>query len=239
MNAASKILIAAPVSDAKSYILFKWIDHIKQYNCDVLLVDNSRTKQLSRVLKKMGVMCIHRPPLKNERLPDVIAACNNAMLRYFLKNNYTHYFSIECDVFPPKDIINRLLAHNLPVASGSYFIGHKGNTKPMIQQLSHTRIVSFVTVKQGFLDTTNQLLRVYSSGMGCLLIQRNVFINNGIIFRTTPQLEAFPDSYFTKDLNENGVPIYIDTAAICEHYPGDWNKVKKKFNSHKLLTHGS
>ena len=232
------ILLAAPVSEYKSYVLFQWIEYIKKLNAPngfkIVLADNSFSPAFSREIKKTGVTVFHRPPRTNEkRLNQVITSCNNILLDYFLQNKeFTHYFSLECDIFPPLNVLPRLLAHNKPVTAAMYHIGDSNNVKPMIQELTAAKTIQTMGLTGGFLLAGTGLQPVFSAGKGCLLIKREVFEQTNIKFRTEPSLSAHDDTFLAADLFKKNVPVFLDTSIICTHKNSDWSAINKKF-THK------
>lgn len=231
----SKVLLAAPVSKYKEYVLFDWIRYIKKLDgeYDILLIDNSMDISFHRKIRKMGVACMYHKPRKNEpRLNETIANCSNELLDYFLKGEYTHFFSLECDVFPPKDIIVRLLSHGVPVVSAMYFIGNGNNIRPMIQVADNEWTIVNSDFEHVFWKITGGLTRTVGCGKGCLMIAREVFENTGIRFRVEPDKIVHDDTFLAKDLYDAEIPVMVDTSLYCTHYQSMWNEINKK---HKNL----
>lgn len=225
-----RVLLACPVSDAKKYIIFKWIDHIKKlsYPVDILLIDNSTNEQFAKHLKQKNVAVLRRPPYKNEKtIKETIAACQNMIVHQVLKNGYDYWFSLECDVFPPLDVVEKLMQHNQHLAAGCYLIGFNRDTTLCLQELAgpDTHQKTFITKpKSGFMLVNGQLRRVFAPGLGCVLIRRDVFQMSNIRFRVEKSLnQVFSDTIFYADLFKEEWPVFLDTSIMCTHENSTWN----------------
>ena len=105
-----KILIGCPTSEHKSYCLKEYIEAVKKLNCDVLLVDNSECEEYYNKIKSLGVNVIKDRYYKKAR--NRIVSSRNLLKEHCLKNGYDYLFSLEQDVIPPLDVIERLLKLN-------------------------------------------------------------------------------------------------------------------------------
>ena len=233
MTNEPKILLACPVSVYKDYILYKWIDSVRtelEGNFDILLVDNSSNIQHFRKLKSMGINVIHTKPYVNEKLNETLSRCMNIILKYALDNNYSHLFSLECDIFPPADIIETLLNHNKQVVSAAYNIGTPFYRTLMLQVPfvtgEDTFDVKTVSPKEAFEAITGQLIKVYGCGLGCTLIQTEIL--KDYQFRTDPNLTVHSDTFFHIDLYNRGFESWLDTSVFCQHHNSSWSEILRK-----------
>lgn len=230
-----KILLACPVSELKDYILPAWIERVKEirkvYPVTVLLVDNSPGPAYFRKLKKLiNAEVIHRPQRKNETLRETMAACNNIINHYLQGNGFDYLFSLECDIFPPADVLPRLLAHQKPVCSAVYNIGSTDQRKIMVQDFVSTntfqiKILNYST-EQGFHLVNGQLQQVFACGLGCILIESSIL--KGYTFRTDPGFKVHADTFFHYDLFTREIPVYLDTDIFCPHINQNWNLINQK-----------
>src|SRR3989344_246742 len=119
---AQRVLVGCPTSFHKEYCLKEYAESIKSLaykHYDILLVDNSPNDEYLQKIKSLGINAIKGP--YNENARDRIVISRNILKEYAIKNNYEYLLSLEQDVMPPKDIIERLLGHNKKVISGIYF----------------------------------------------------------------------------------------------------------------------
>ncbi len=224
----NKVLIAAPTTDSKNYCLMDWYKNVlnfKHPNFEVFLSDNSKTKKNSEYLRTLGISSDWVKPSKLGII-NTMAKSHNQCREYAIKYNYEWMLHLETDVFPPEDIIERLLSHKKSVCGATYHIQHGLDRTLLVQQefeyskgdgrwQVRTRDANSAAL---FMD--GSLKRVYNIGLGCLLIHKNVFKN--FHFRSIKGMDLHPDSFFAKDLFEQRIPIYVDTSIICEHRNSDW-----------------
>ena len=230
-----KILLASTTNIVKDYCLFDWLDHIKRLtypDLEIFIVDNSHTPLFSQRISEMGFNCVWEDP--KERESRYYMASSNERCRVkFLAGDYDMFFSLECDIFPQFDIIERLLSHNVDVCGTTYWTDHGYNTHLQLSEIyclhadenTHTkefkeRQLSF---EEGQLFMDGTLKPVYANGMGCKLIKRWVLEKIG--FRIDPNNVGFADSFFNEDLWKNGIINYVDTQIIPLHRNSNWNTV--------------
>ena len=239
-----KILIASPISKHKDYILPKWFEYIRMLtyaNKEYFFVDNSDTEEYF-------VNTIFRNPypfhfnycklLPNELIHSRIARSNNLIVEYLLKSNCEYLFMLECDIFPPLDVIERLLKINKKVTAGLYFskIGNEtlmvlGENNILFGKDHNVIDIKIYTPEKSFLFCDGTVKKAHQVGNGCMLIHRSVFDGYKIRFRQRADytgVEAYADSLFNLDLWLAGIPIYADTSIICNHFNSDWSKILKK-----------
>ena len=126
MTGHAKVLIAAPVYDGKDYCMKEWRELISKIDypvIDYLLVDNSETNTFYERLKSEGFNIHKIPRRSNSR--EAINDSMNYIRQYTLDNNYDYLMSIEVDLKPDEQLINRLLAHNKAVVGSYYLLGFK------------------------------------------------------------------------------------------------------------------
>src|SRR3989338_8989744 len=116
----TKILLGCPTSAHKSYCLNEYAEGVKalQGSFDVLIVDNSDSGKHLEQVKGVGLPCIKGPFFRGAR--DRIVASRNLLREKVLNEGYDFLFSLEQDVIPQKDALQKLLSHNKPIVSGVY-----------------------------------------------------------------------------------------------------------------------
>lgn len=251
METTPKILIGAPTAAPYSYCLEEYINAVKSLtykNCKLVLVDNSEKEAYDKEIEKHGVKAIKYPKyIEDSR--ERLAASRNILRDIVLNENYDYFLSLEQDVIPPKDIIEKLLSHKKDVITGIYY-------KPMIIHLSHKgKVIKSVkkimpllcgfvpgiegTIRFYTLDEVQEpgMFKVRSAGLGCMLIHRKVL--EKIKFRTTKDTNCHDDAWFSNDVFEKKFDMFVDTSVKCKHLlnkkpKGLFNDQEKNFNPNLL-----
>ena len=216
-----KILVGCPTSDLYNYCSRDYIDRIKNLtypNYDILIVDNSKTKNNLYELKKLDIPAVRISYNKNVRIRLVNS--RNKLREVTLKNNYDYLLMTDYDTIPPKDVIERLLSHNKKIVSAVYFNwiffnknklftpvlliskDHKTNTARYMDEME---IEQYVHKRPG-------LIRVKGCGFGCVLIHRNILQKIKIKWESKTD-----DIDFCIDALDNNFKIFADTSIVCKH----------------------
>jgi hypothetical protein len=238
-----KILLCSPINIVKEYCLYDWLDHIKKlsYPVDIFLVDNSLNPAFSDKIRSLGYDCEHEPPDGREARYFM---CNSLqkLRERFLSSDYTHFFSLECDIFPPPDITERLLAHDKDIVGTTYwyFSGYDSQLQLFKMFLWHTDYKThkkeFRTARLTFEEAqafmNGQCNPIYANGIGCCLIKR--WLIEEFPFRVDPLDAGFPDSFFHTDLWMAGIDNFVDTSIIPTHKNSNWNTILGD-NAHKKM----
>lgn len=227
-----RILLATPISDDKRYILIDWLIMLDRitYPVDILLVDNSHTTENYKLVKKMGYNIKYYNP-SGKTLKKTISDSRNMIREYAVKYDYDFIFSLECDIFPPLNVVEYMLAKELDVVSAFYFNGEYDSNFVVIQKLlghagQNFQTVYNFSVEDGFSFVDGKTKEVYSAGLGCMLISRKVFSN--IVFRADENQSGTDDVFFAEDLHHMRIPLYVDTNIHCVHRNREWVKFKNK-----------
>ncbi|MBS3068291.1 hypothetical protein J4450_06300 [Candidatus Micrarchaeota archaeon] len=117
-----KVLVGSPVSKHHKYCAPQYLEMLKNLsysNYDVLLVDNSDTEDFYNEIKDK--VLIVRFGYDKETIKERMVASRNYIREYVLKNGYDYFMDIDQDVIPPKDVIERMLAHKKDFVSGIYY----------------------------------------------------------------------------------------------------------------------
>lgn len=249
MDRNPSVLVGAPVSDYHEYCTEDYIKAIKNLaykNYDILLADNSRTKDFSEKLKSMGIEVVraaweHKDPRKR------IVACRNLLRERALQGGYDYLFSLEQDVIPPSDVLERLLRHGKPVISGVYYSiynrlsgkvllpvlctwlseGNKKEIRENLEYLKRARPEFYKDLEaEGFdLGKASRQMSV-KEVEGDMVIRVKVaglgclLVSRGVLekvkFRENPGT-GFDDEMFSKDLLALDIPLHCDTSVKCVH----------------------
>ncbi len=229
-----KILVGCPTAGPYLYCLSDYATSVKQLtypSYDILLADNSASDYYLKEIEKAGISAIKGPYLPDLR--DRVAASRNLLRQKAIEEGYDYFLSLEQDIIPPPDVLERLLRHQQPVVSGVYYkvlhvtYTHKGKplktTKKIIPVVWRTLPGTGNTEKLHFCTTQdvegNKFFKIRAAGLGCLLIHRSIL--EKIPFRIAEDKQAdkgnFDDVNFSNDLHNLGIPMYVDTSVKCKH----------------------
>lgn len=222
-----KILIACPTADIKDYCFEDWMKNVQSFtykNTKLFLCDNSESRQYYVDTKKkyeylgdsfeMGRVT----PFQYPEFKFALAKSHDVCREKVLKEGYDYLLHLESDVFPPADVIERLLDNKKKVVGAMYHIELGEKSTLMIQQLEdfgqeHRETYNLSETDMNFVD--GQVKKVFSCGLGCVLIHRSVL--EKIQFRYEQGSPVHPDSFFYADLDAKGIPAFVDTSIYCEH----------------------
>lgn len=225
-----KILVGCPTYKGYAYCLQQYLDRVRSLTYsqfDLVLVDNSEDDTYAEKMRSLGITVLCSPFVPDAK--ERIVQSRNLLRQYALDHGYDYFLSLEQDILPPPDVIERFLRHEKKIVTGVYFklyalaLTAKGSDKtfktkkkilaPVLFKFTSDphkmEICTIHDVKKP------QLLKVRASGLGCMLIHRSVL--EKIPFRVEPELDAFDDVLFCSDLYEQGFELYADTTALCKH----------------------
>jgi hypothetical protein len=237
MKNYAKVLVFSPISEVKDYCMPQWLEHITNLtypNYYIFLVDNSEDRNYFKKYEKSYPEIDYswfNP--KGLRVQDFIASSQEKCRQYAINGNFDVMMSIECDIFPPFDCIERLLRHDADVISGLYNWGFGDERKPLIQTSEHfdtyfaNRNMSFDEA-YCFIDGTPK--EIFHAGIGCAAIREKVF--KKIPFRSEPNSEIFSDTLFALDCYLNNFKVILDTSVVCEHQNQSW-KYQEEITKYK------
>jgi hypothetical protein len=223
-----KILVTAPISKVKDYCMEDWINHILNLtyaSYDILLVDNSHDNNYYKELKKKfpQVNFLYFNPTGLES-KVFITQCQEKSRAYAISNNYTHIMSIECDVFPPLNVIEELLRVQSDIACGFYSFDFEHNRKPLLQSSDYFNThysIRNMDYDETFILADGKNHQIFGGGLGCCLISRKVFC--AIPFRIVDKQDSHSDPYFFMDCELSGFTTTLNTNMFCEHRNQNWS----------------
>ena len=226
-----KIMVGCPTSFHKEYALQQYAESLKKItykNHDILLVDNSPNDTYLDKIKETGLSVIKGPRFESAR--DRIIASRNILRQKVIDGNYDYFFSLEQDVIPPKDVIERLLQHKKRVITGIYFnyihVKKSIGLAPVVWSKVNMEKEERYFLKPSELN--KGLIKIAMSGLGCILIHRSIL--EKIKFRYEKKYPAFDDIFFGLDCKKNKINIYADTNLACKHLiknrPWSWKNLK-------------
>lgn len=234
-----KVLVCCPTANVKNYCFEQWIENVMQFNYpnfDIRVFDNSvksanNTQFLNETFrklfgssKKFEAIAIDSMWDKSNLIPKM-AHSHNMCKNYALKNGYDYILHLESDVFPPHDVIERLMAHQKNVIGAIYHSDEGLNRYAMVYEdieLSPNRITTITSSHHNgeirlFDGTVKKVAHV---GLGCVLISSKVL--SKIVFRYEENRNAAPDTLFAEDCKMMNIPINLDTSIVCRHDNQPW-----------------
>ena len=222
-----RILVGCPTSEIKGYCLNEYLEGVKKLSYEdvhLVLVDNSKNDDYYDKLKRFGVSVIRGKYFESAK--ERVIHSRNLLRRYCLENNYDYFLSLEQDVVPPKDAIERLLKHNKEIVGGLYFyLGDDNKTLlPMVWVHHHGEYARRLMFHEVLND---ELIEVITCGLGCVLIRKDAL--EKIRFRHVEGEEPWDDLWFCEDARDKGFKVYVDNGVRCKHYIKgmDWSNIKK------------
>jgi len=232
-----KVLVAAPTWEGHKYILPKYLDRVKNLsysNYSLLLVNNGKSKSFTKWLIRKGVKVI-----KIEYKEDIferITNARNAIINYVLQHPDVKYLlSLDTDVIPPANIIQKLLKHRKKLVGALVHAGYEKKVPCVLKDgflmKNGKRGLSFYSWKEIYkMKKKKDLHRVWGTSVACLLIHRQVF-ESGVRFRYTPYFHVGEDVWFMNEANEKGFKFYVDLSRKISHFnkpKGRWLKLQMK-----------
>ena len=232
-----KILVASPTAVQKNYCLKDWLENTNSFtypNYQIRMFDNTPDLGINSTLinttwsgmfgkfgkdEKFFAQPSFNSGSKEQGVIERMAKSHNDCRIYALENGYTHLLHLESDVFPPHDVIERLLMHRKQAVGAVYYRDMGRWRKPMLQRHIYgsprnIKAENF-SCEDDLYFMDGSLKKVASVGLGCVLIERSVL--EKIPFRFVGGEMLHPDAHWSHDLFVNKIPIYCDTSLICEH----------------------
>lgn len=229
-----KILVGSPVTSLKEYCIGDYIAGLKALsykNKELLVLDNSpQGRDLEHYFKETGIGYIKTGHTNSVR--EMLVRDHNFFRKKVLEEGFDYWLSLEQDIVPPPDVLERLLAsQKKEIVSAVYFnFSHEkedGIPKPDMFCLMDPEDKKFNVTRRLLFDDLwpSRLLKVVVAGLGCMLIHRSVL--EKISFHFDPKISVYDDVWFCKDARESGESVYLDSRVICRHLA--------KFHSQELI----
>ncbi|MBI2508189.1 hypothetical protein HYV89_04510 [Candidatus Woesearchaeota archaeon] len=221
-----KILVGCPTSSHKEYCLKEYAEAVKKLtykNQDLLLVDNSQDDNYLEKIKSLKIPVMKGPHFESAR--DRIVASRNILRQKVLDGSYDYLFSLEQDVLPQANIIERLLKPKEDIISALYFMPNSTSLTPMLAIKESNGKYGYLPFN--YADKNNNLIKVNYAGLGAILISRRVL--EKVRFRIDKK-PGFDDWFFCKDAEGQGFKIYADLSLKCRHLlnkrPWNWSELE-------------
>ena len=193
-----KVLIATPTADSLDAKTAAWRETIAhRYRDKVRFGD----------IRDSGFIAEGRP----------VDFVRNGFIRIMLAADFTHLFLLDSDTVPPLDCIERLLALDVPLASGCYPVLMQNGLRWALMNKDADQRYRLLE----WLPSLTEPFEVDAGGAGCLLIRRDVFDKvkwpwfKWIEFEDGSQESE--DVHFFRRCNEAGLRVTVDPLVICDH----------------------
>lgn len=228
-----RVLVCGPQSDVKKYCFDEWAENVNNFtypHYDVFLADNSLTKDFSEYIKTKGFKCINITDESNkDSVLKRLALSHELCRQYALRNNYDYMLHLETDVFPPIDIIERLIFERKPIIGALYQLSDNDSRVPMLNRISSDSDDYRVCVYGGYNNymINGKTTKTLSAGLGCVLIAKPIF--KKYEFRHIDGAAWFPDVVWINDLYHKGTPYFAHTGIICKHKNSNWGVFGKDY----------
>ena len=228
-----RVLVCGPQSDVKKYCFDEWAENVKNFtypHYDVFLADNSLTKEFSKDIKQKGFKCINITEESNkDSVLKRLATSHELCRQYAIRHNYDYMLHLETDVFPPIDIIEKLIFQRKGVIGALYQLSDDDARCPMLNIISSDiedyRVAIYGKYNNNLIK--GKSVKILSAGLGCVLIKRNIFLR--FPFRHIEGHKWFPDVIFINDLYNKKQPYYVDTGILCKHKNSAWGEFGKDY----------
>jgi GT2 family glycosyltransferase len=206
----------------------------------VVLADNSASDAYKKELESRGFRVIRCA--RREDPLDTITECRNKLREIALQEGFDYFLSLEQDVIPPSDVIERLLERRVPIVSGVYCTymvregksvklpllwtwvsegdlelmkqnaGNYPETLKRIQDAKPEDLKRQLRMEEVMFE---DLLEVKYAGVGCMLIGRDVLERCRFV-RSTGR-SGTDDFGFCDEARNAGFKVFADCTVKCDH----------------------
>ena len=232
----NKVLIACPTSKRHDYCIEKWIKQFEKQtfqNFEILIVDTTPVGDNTfyvhlKTFETERIKVLRFPfDLENVKILTLMAQVREFIRQEFLKGDYTHLFFIDSDIFIPNCGINKLLETQKNCIG---FLVHIGYPKkfPCVFKSGEVLIgkgldlYSWKEIKEVKKTYKDKIFPCYATGLGCLLIERQVL--EKVPFRFCPYYDNGEDLWFFAEANEKGFTFYCYLTRV-KHLNTSWGAI--------------
>ena len=208
----AKILVATPINENKLDLWDRFQNHLFSLTYEdkkFSLLDNSFDGIFSEKIFNFDYYDHFYLPKAYDR----VALARRMAKDIALSEKYDYILFVDSDVFPPKDIINKLLKHKKDVVGGLCWT---------LDKIGFPIPNAWIGGKAVPPDLDG-LQEVDTVGFGCTLISKKALKNSEFQVERNKEgkLEVGEDFYFCRELKKKGIKIYMDFDTPCKHMIGD------------------
>ncbi len=252
-----KVLVGCPTSNHKEYCLDKYVKGLKSLtykNFDILIVDNSEDESYYEKIKSYDLP-VKKLDKNYELARFRLSESRNMIRKEVLEGDYDYFFSLEQDVVPPVDVIERLLSYKKLIISGVYYNKIKDTyppgLKPLLWRTATKEELDFIlSTDDPMYDSIKKQIEIEGVREGSKIRARFtveelekpklveiymaglgcVLIQRDVLkkikFKSSMDRQSFDDVQFYEDARKLKYPLYADTSIKCKHYIMKWNSIK-------------
>ena len=160
------------------------------------------------------------------------ATARNRIAQKAIDGGYDYVLMVDNDVTPRPDALKSLISRNVQVVSGYYLHRNDDNEPSDRTCVCRLRdedgklyfnypLESEYTVEE--LNGFNSIVRIHGGGMGCILINVDVFREipypwfDWVNYADGNRGMLSEDLFFCERLKNAGIPMYVDPKAHCGH----------------------
>jgi GT2 family glycosyltransferase len=208
-----KVFIGIITYDGKKYaedLFFLHLTQLTYSNKLIVIVDNSDKDTYANHLKEYGYLVLKGPVRKDSR--QRIVDSRNILREAFLRSDCEYFFSLESDVLPEIDVIERLMERDVEIVSAIYCF-------PSGAPIAYDYSFFSSDLRQRVRTEAcraKKLLKIKIIGLGAALIKREVI--ERVIFRFEEHASGTDDCWFSLDALNLGYNIYLDSNVRCKHF---------------------
>lgn len=224
----NRILIGTVTHEDHEYVLDRFISALKEIDYpdyDILLVDTSEGWDYYDKLDKIPDIKVYRGGYN--LIPEKrIANGLNILRKHVLDGGYSHLFSIDSDIIVDPDILKRLVERDKELVGPPVAVG---NMPCVFRSFKQIKIKDGYSIDyMPWSELGSEFRKVPATGLGCLLIRRNILKLVKFKFRIVPQWA--PDVIFLTECAAKGFEFWCDPTIKVEHQHrgGNWEKVRGK-----------
>ncbi len=228
-----KILLGTYIYDGKKYAFEKFIRRCQEMmdnydgEIEMLIIDNSKTPDFSawmrlyidKMLFKDKVM-VSWMKKSGRTTREKQKRAQKVLWEQTVQRKCEYLFIVESDVYPPKDAITRLLAHKKKVMSGVYSFENdeRGDMLCLMGYATDHTGDRYWEPASGLKRLKKKVgakpLKVYSCGLGCILIHKQV------LKTIKPYYDSYKDTKFYKAVDEGvtNLKVYYEMDSTMSNY---------------------
>ena len=214
----SKVLVASSIGPGKEYAMPVICDTLSSTFMSydrVVVFDTLKPSECEpRLPQSTHTIRLSNASYKGEKLEIIqrVAIVRERTRKYFLEGDWSHLFFLDVDVVPPSDAVDRLLACEMPLATGIY----------SLREFSRVWLPAMTIGSYGqtVYHAAYLMRNVRGFGLGCMLIERSALEKTP--FRSKDNLKDYGEDFaFCVDSGGNVVVEkdvscwHVDTTLLC------------------------